>query len=363
MLPPVNPSVRSSFRCVLRFVLATAACGLCPLSAGAQEVTEPPLAAGSVQLQMERVEKIWDQGNHNAFTDLIRYGDQWYCCFREGSGHVSPDGALRILSSEDTRSWASAALLTSSQADLRDPKLCITAKGELMLTGAAAYHDKDPHSHQTLAWFSTDGQQWSEPLEIGDPDYWLWRVTWHAGKAYTIGYQVGGGSGLRLYQSVDGRDFETLVADLNVEHFGNEATLRFAGDTAHCLLRRERGPATALWGTAGPPYVDWQWRDLGQRFGGPELLQLQGHAEADPVWLSAGRQYHPKVQTILAQVLPEAEQLKSLAVLPSGGDTSYPGMVQEGDQLFVSYYASHEGRTSIYLAQLQIVPGRDAPEE
>jgi len=40
--------------------------------------------------------------------------------------------------------------------------------------------------------------------------------------------------------------------------------------------------------------------------------------------------------------------------LPSGGDTSYPGMVWHDGLLWVSYYASHEGKTSIYLARIRV---------
>jgi len=38
--------------------------------------------------------------------------------------------------------------------------------------------------------------------------------------------------------------------------------------------------------------------------------------------------------------------------LPSGGDTSYPGLLWHEERLWVSYYSSHEGKTSIYLAVL-----------
>jgi hypothetical protein len=38
--------------------------------------------------------------------------------------------------------------------------------------------------------------------------------------------------------------------------------------------------------------------------------------------------------------------------LPSGGDCSYPGMVWHDDRLWISYYSSHEGKTSIYLAKV-----------
>ena len=40
--------------------------------------------------------------------------------------------------------------------------------------------------------------------------------------------------------------------------------------------------------------------------------------------------------------------------LPSGGDTSYAGMVWHESVLWVSYYASHEGKTAIYLARLKV---------
>ena len=30
---------------------------------------------------------------------LLRHKDRWYCVFREGEAHVSPDGALRVITS------------------------------------------------------------------------------------------------------------------------------------------------------------------------------------------------------------------------------------------------------------------------
>src|SRR5436853_7541103 len=73
--------------------------------------------------------KIWDAAPHNAFTDLIRFGGAWYCCFREGSAHVSPDGAVRVITSTDGQQWTSAARLTREGADLRDAKQIGRAAG------------------------------------------------------------------------------------------------------------------------------------------------------------------------------------------------------------------------------------------
>jgi len=43
-----------------------------------------------------------------------------------------------------------------------------------------------------------------------------------------------------------------------------------------------------------------------------------------------------------------------LLKLPSGGDTSYPGLVWHNNLLYMSYYSTHEGKTSIYLAKIRI---------
>src|SRR5262249_28559555 len=107
-----------------------------------------------MNLELLEVRKIWDLAPHNAFTDLARFGGRWYCTFREGQGHVSPDGAVRVLTSADGRAWESAALLRSDTADLRDPKLTVRPDGRLMLLAAAALHRPREFTHQTLAWTS-----------------------------------------------------------------------------------------------------------------------------------------------------------------------------------------------------------------
>ena len=50
---------------------------------------------------------------------------------------------------------------------------------------------------------------------------------------------------------------------------------------------------------------------------------------------------------------PEEGELTEILKLPSGGDCSYPGLVWHNNLLWVSYYSSHEGKTSIYLATVK----------
>lgn len=310
--------------------------------------------AGSVAddaARLVEVRRIWDKAPHNAFTDLVRFQDRWFCVFREGQGHVSPDGALRVLTSTDGETWESAALVTSPDSDLRDAKITVTPDGQLMLSGAEALHDKSQHTHQSLAWFSSDGRTWSEPHDIGDPNFWLWRVTWHGDRAWGIGYGCGSEKSIRLYSSADGRQFDTVVERLFDEGYPNETSIVFEGDTAYCLLRRDGKPANGLLGTARPPYTHWDWKDLGVRLGGPHMLRLP-----DGRLVAAVRLLDGKVRTALCWIDPQQGTLTEFLALPSGGDTSYAGLVLHDGLLWVSYYSSHEGKTSIYLAKVELPP-------
>jgi hypothetical protein len=304
------------------------------------------------------VRKIWDAAPHNAFTDLVRYKGAFYCVFREGNAHVSPDGKLRVLTSRDGEQWTSAALLSSSAGDLRDAKITVTPDNRLMLSGASAVHQPGPAAHQSYVWFSADGHKWSGANAVADPDYWLWRITWRNHKAYGFAYATTGermDRRLRFYASDDGVKYETILKDAGVRNFPNEHAMLFRGDgTAVVLLRRDPAgkdtPAPgALAGIAKPPYEEWAWRDLGIRIGGPEILGLP-----DGRCIAAVRLYEPRVRTALAWFDPDNGVLKEFLTLPSAGDTSYAGLVWHDRLLWVSYYSSHEGKTSIYLAKVAL---------
>jgi len=296
------------------------------------------------------VRRIWDQAPHNAFTDLIRFKDRWLCVFREGKAHVSADGALRILSTSGGDPWISESLVSMAGADLRDAKIALAPDGRLMLSGAAAYPAGGKVGHQTYAWFSSDARTWSEPVPIGDPDFWLWRVTWSGERAFGVGYATRGGNRVRLYSSGDGKAFETRVATLFDQGEPNEASLLFLEDgTCLCLLRRDGPQGTAQLGSAKPPYADWSWRDLGLKIGGPHLIRIP-----DGRIVAGGRLYDQGAHTGLLWVDAKEKRVAEFLRLPSGGDTSYPGLVWHEGLLWVSYYSSHEGKTSIYCAKIRL---------
>lgn len=313
-----------------------------------------PVGEGPVpEATLIQYRRIWAEAPHNAFTSLTRFKDTWYCAFREGEKHVSSDGALRVLSSPDGLTWQSAGHITSPAADLRDAQIVVTPDQKLMLSGAAALHQPAAAKHQTMAYFSDDGKVWSEGAPIGEPNIWLWRVTWHEDTAYGVGYATGGEEKFtRLYKSRDGKNFETLVERFNEKGYPNETCLVFLpDDTALCLLRRD-GDApvnTGLLGRAAPPYTEWNWQDLGVRIGGPCMISLP-----DGRLVAAVRLYDGRTRTGLCWIDPAAGTIREFLTLPSGGDTSYAGLAWQDDLLWVSYYSSHEDRTSIYFAKVRI---------
>lgn len=303
------------------------------------------------------VKAIWGRAPHNAFTDLARFKERWYCTFREGRDHVSPGGAVRILSSADGEVWGSTALLTIPKTDLRDPKLSITGDGHLMLIAAAVWPAPAVVTHRTMTWLSPDGKEWMGPAEIGDPNVWLWRVSWHMGRAYGFGYSTTPDRFVRIYASRDGARFTTLADKVFEAGFPNESSILFLPDnSALCLLRRDGADASSgQLGKSVPPYRGWTWQDLGVKIGGPNLIRLP-----DGRLVAAVRLYDGEVRTSLCWLDPDRPKLDEFLKLPSGGDTSYPGLVYQGGILWISYYSSHEGKSMIYIAKVRIPPAEKA---
>ena len=303
------------------------------------------------EAEIMEVNKIWDQAPYNAFTDLLWFKDRWICTFREAADHsFSPDGALRIITSPDGKSWTSAALMTSPTGDLRDPKITLTPDGRLMLNSAEAFTQPADRKHQSKVWFSSDGKQWTAPVEIGDPNIWMWRVTWHKGLAYGIGYDTVAERFIRLYSSPDGMKFDTLVARLFEEGEPSESSMLFLeDDSCLCLVRRTH---TAQLGIAKPPYKEWSWKDLGVLLDAPHMIRLD-----DGRIVAAGRSVGGRASwTSLLWLDPVAGTLTEFLKLPSRTSTSYPGLVLRDGFLWVSYYSPHEGKSSIYLAKIRIKP-------
>ncbi|MEO3778861.1 sialidase family protein [Micromonospora sp. B11E3] len=319
-------------------------------------MTPPSTASPVAAARVAAVHRIGDAAGHSAFTDLVRHRGRWLCAFREGAGHLSADGAIRVLASDDGRRWGPAARLERQATDLRDPRFVARPDGRLQLLAAAVTQSPaglgagTTRSFRTVTWLSTDGERWGEPTPIGEPDMWVWQAAWHGGAMYGVGYATREPRLVRLYRSGDGFDLQPVVESLYLGGYPNESGLVFTSDgTAVCLLRRDREAATAQLGRSRPPYRHWAWTDLGVQVGGPALLGLpDGRLVAGVRLLDGGP------RTSICAVDPERGALTELVALPSGGDCGYPGLDWHDGVLRVSYYSSHEERTCVYLAEVTL---------
>ena len=307
--------------------------------------------AQGVRARLIGVEKIWDHASHNAFTDLTRWRGQWYCAFREGEHHAGDVGKLRVLVSQDGSSWESAALLGMPDYDLRDAALSVTPDDRLMIMGGAQKNVEGKRQTGTFVSYMMNDQPATKPRLVIPPGRWLWRVTWHEGKAYGVSYGNQSENPFSaLHVSEDGDHYDVLQERLLGEGWPTEARVRFTEDgTAYCLHRRDGSDRSAYLGLSSPPYTSWTWSDLGVRLGGPNFIQTPAGD-----WIAAGRLYDNPVRTSLCALDLENSGLTPILDLPSGGDTSYPGMVWHDDHLWMSYYSSHEGKACIYLAKIAI---------
>jgi hypothetical protein len=317
------------------------------------------------------VAKIWDKGTHNAFTDLIRWRDKLYCVFREGERHRGGEGQLRVLESSDGKVWQAVGLVTEEGIDLRDPHLSITPDDRLMVVAGGTVYFKGTKTimgRWSRVSFSKDARSWTPPKRVGSEGEWLWRVTWHEGKAYGVTY-----NGLvrdtpaakeatkstgpvstepadwksKLVVADDGVNFR-LITHLGVPGHPNETTLRvLPGGELMALVRREGGNMMGWIGTSKAPYKEWTWHETKHRFGGPNFICLPDGG----LW-AASRRYTDGPKTILARM--SADSYEPKLELPSGGDNSYAGLVGHDGLLWVSYYSSHEGKSSIYLAKVEM---------
>lgn len=305
------------------------------------------------------VRKIWDQAPHNAFTDIIRFNDAFYCIFREGKSHVSgPTGIARLLRSKDGETWENLDSFRLDGMDLRDPKISITPRGRLMiLMDGEGYQDGKVATRKPYVSFSDSaGEHFSAPVlcaidsSVAVASDWVWRITWHDSTGYGIDYQP---DGIWLLSTRDGQSFDG-VSKLPVDGYPNESTIRFdKSGKIYVLIRREKGDKMGVIATSDAPYKNWTLYEMDKRLGGPNFLFLN-----DSAFVIGTRAYPAPGQSGGAKTVLYVTDLHGkihkTVPLPSGGDNSYPGLLRYEDTLWVSYYSSHEGKTAIYLAKVPL---------
>jgi hypothetical protein len=321
------------------------------------------LQAQQPQAELVSVQKIWDKGGHNAYTDLARFKNLFFCCFREGADALGSDGVIRLMISSTGINWVDYATLSEPGVDLRDPKLEVTPDGKrlyLVCGGSVYAGGKELKGRRPRYATTTDGKVWTPTQKLLAEGDWLWRITVNPGdqKFYGVSwnmYPTTGGPkpepewALKSYTSNDGSVWQ-LSSIMQVPGQPNETTLRFLKNgSAMALVRRDAADKRGYIGTAAAPYREWKWTPLATVVQGQNFIELP---DGSLVAGSRGLGKTPGAHMILSKMTASA--LEPVLELPSGGDCSYPGMLWHEGHLWVSYYSSHEGKTGIYIAKVKL---------
>ena len=333
---------------------------------------ETRAATDLARVKVTNIRRVFHNGEHNAFTDLVRFQDRFYLTFRScPDGHmVHSTASIIILESEDAQEWKQVHRFRVPLRDTRDPHFLVFKDRLFVYTGTwfggettippAEY---DVNLHLGYAVWSDNGNTWKGPqLLEGTFGHYVWRAATDGDKAYLCGRRK---IGFSVAPRGEGPEIESLMLESDdgliwrkrstfQEIHGDETAFLFHADRSILAVgRRGNQPAQLL--RSQPPYTEWERTELDRYIGGPLVAQwghriivggrktLGGSPKTSMCWLVDG-------------------ELHEFAELPSGGDCSYPGFIAlSPTRGIMSWYSSHEkdkeGRpiTAIYMADLEIV--------
>jgi hypothetical protein len=313
--------------------------------------------------ELLRVERLFADGYHNAFTDLMKWGEHYYLGFRTAQSHgITPGGDVVIYRSGDLANWSLCTRFDTGGDD-RDPKLIHAGDRLAVVFGtwfprwgdvnkAVPNAQHDLISHVSV---SRDGLSWSAPRQVYGVNYWLWRIFSDDSGFYCPAYH---------FARRDDRDMRTVhllySTDLFSWHLvtqmrsgggpGEPVLFRTADNQLSCVVRTLEPDHHSWIGQSQAPYTEWSWRDLGVMIHAPVVLRVKDQ------WIVAGRSQKSDLPAGTTEGFAATDRThhtsvwcmdtgkaEHLLTVPSAGDCSYPGLAcsPEGDVL-MSYYSQHE---------------------
>jgi hypothetical protein len=300
---------------------------------------------------------VVDDGQHNAFTDLVSWhGYLWLVYVSSPSHFSSQHSRVVLLRSKDARIWEEAARFDGQGEDIRDPKLA--SMGEHLVIYVLLNRSFDPRPYRTVRSWSSDGKTWS-PFSSVLPVGWLLGhpKASPTGEWYAPAHNIKLGS-VQLFRSRDGLSWEPHAMITHMQG-ADETAIEFLPDgRLFAVTRVEAGggifgtsKAGTLLSVSKPPYQSWTPSGLSSltRLDGPALYRIGEKIYA------LGR-YQPHVTHPLGgsgSIFSRKRtsifcvgdgDLTWLVDLPSAGDTAYPGVAAWDGKIVISYYTSDPRR-------------------
>jgi len=315
------------------------------------------------QVNTEIVLETWpitDDDLHNSNTDMIEWGDAYYLSYVSSPYHFGNDeSVMHVMRSYDQgRTWENTATFNPPGEDIRDPKFSVI--GERLFLYALKNTTFVAEPYISVYSYSEDGVTWTDFELVPDLDGWLfWRPITQDGETfYNSAYWWEHGKSV-LLKSTDGIRWET-VSRIYEGGRNDETEIEFLPDGRMIATGRleyayfadgafgDRRGATLI-AISEPPYETWT--ELTQsrvaRLDGPYLFtyndrvyalgRFQPDLDNSGPWTAQGSILSRK-RTSLYEIREDG--LAYLTDLPSNGDTSYVGLVMDGETVYATYYTS-----------------------
>jgi hypothetical protein len=318
---------------------------------------------GVVVAELIGVERLFFDGYHNAFTDLMFWQGHYYLGFRTAQSHgIAPGGDVVVYRSADLNEWTLCARFDTGGDD-RDPKF-IDAGGRLAVVFGTWFprwgnNNKTvlnaEHDLISQVAVSRDGLCWSTPRQVYGVNYWLWRIYSDGDGFYCPAYHFGRRDDrdmrtVHLLYSKDLFDWHLITQMRSGGGPGEPVLFRTGEGQLSCIVRTLEPDNHSWIGHSLAPYTEWTWSDLGVMIHAPVVLNVGGQ------WIVAGRSQESDLtagdyekfegtdRTHYTSVWGVAnDRAAHILTVPSAGDCSYAGLAHgEGGEVLMSYYSQHE---------------------
>lgn len=315
------------------------------------------------QVNQSVVLDTWDianDGQHNSNTDMIEWQGQFYLSYVSSPYHFGNDASVMHIkrSSDMGRSWEELNTFNPENDDIRDPKFAVI--GERLFLYALKNDSFVAEPYITVYSYTEDGETWTKFETIPELDGWLfWRPKTQDGETfYNAAYWWEHGKSV-LLKTRNGIDWE-IVSVINEGERNDETEIEFLSDGRMLATARleyayfadgafgDKRGATLI-SVSESPYENWTEfaQSLVARLDGPYLFSYNdriyavGRFQPDlgkSGLLTDQGSIFSRKRTALYEV--RLDGLAYLTDLPSAGDTSYEGVILDGDTAYISYYTS-----------------------
>ncbi|MBE9512133.1 MAG: hypothetical protein IMY71_14785 [Bacteroidetes bacterium] len=325
---------------------------------------------------------------HNGFTDLTYFQDEYYVAFRSGAIHGFRGllgGKTLVLRSPDGITWTKdAELKVEGFVETRDPKF-LQVDDRLLVYPICHDFPESGRLTEHYGYERIGPGKWSEPFKCA-PSV-LWRPKKWGDKYVAAGYEWKfDEQGKRyfkvvLYQSQDGREWEKVSTIIDYEKDANETELFVENNTLTAFSRTEYGgngemhvstyfPEEDRWETVSSGRIihapcvfqantrtfligrycshsddrfrelQSDWKKFTQYVQKPDEEGYQTIAESAGVDPARIEEYHHGLRTGIFMI--DGTRPRLVMELLSAGDSSYSGVVKDGDEYVISDYSMHE---------------------